>query len=454
MILLALFFFAPQISQAEDCWISVSGSGSKNGKNSSNAYSASEGKAGKNAQICWNQTGPDGTMHVLEGDYTVENGAFWKLQITSANDGSSAPEGNFKKLTGEGRVHVRGPRRVPYAPSMKEEGGRWISIGRNAGRIRIQNFYVSRVAEGVTAKEGGNSNLQFRDLYFEDTRENFTLFGHPDCTGLLSCPQKPDELSRDILIENTWSARYSKRHVRLSRGISRVQVVNSHADAGFLDGDFAVGFDVENPSHDIEFNHCSARANLYSLSNYWNGDGFKSENETKNIRWLNCSAFDNADAGFDIKTENATLENIIAMGNNRNIRIWSSETATVKNAIASYAKHRGGEGSEAGIWSAGAVDCHFCTLHNNRIQVLAENNEKAGWIRLYDSILSADTPSREEWILQESGSRVDLIRTVQWKRDTTGLDPKFGLGATAHWEGDNREFNNLLYGKMKGYHYE
>ncbi|HLD49607.1 MAG TPA: hypothetical protein VJC08_00260, partial [bacterium] len=251
----------------------------------------------------------------------------------------------------------------------------------------------------------------------------------------------------------TSGTRYSKRHVRLSHGVSMVRVVNSHADGGFLDGDFAVGFDVENPSHDIEFTHSSSRANLYTLSSYWNGDGFKAENETKNIRWTDCSAFDNGDAGFDIKTEKPRLENIVALRNNRNIRIWSSQRAIVTNANASYAKHRGGIGTEAGIWSAGEVDCRFCTLRDNKIQVLAENNGKGARVRLYDSILSVNTSSREEWFRRERGTRVDLIRTAQWKGDAPALDPKFGLGANANWEGGNQEFNSVLYGKMKGYYY-
>ena len=391
-------FFSCQISRAEDCWLSVSGSGLKNGKDALNAYSASDKPQSKYAQICWDQTSPDGTMHIMEGEYTVENGAFWQLRMTSSHDGSAAPGKKFKKMAGEGSVLLRGPRRIPYAPSRKAEGGRWIDIARGASRIWIQNFHVARVAEGIAAKEGRNSNLQFHDLHFEDTRENFIIFG---------------KMSRDILIQNTWGKRYSKRHVRLGHGVSKVRVVNSHANAGFLDGDFAVGFDVENQSQDIEFNRCSARANLYTLSPYWNGDGFKAEDETRNIRWIDCASFDNGDAGFDIKTGNAYLENIIALRNNRNIRTWSFQKATVKNAHASYAKHRGGMGAAAGIWSVGSLDCRSCTLRNNLIQVLAENNEKGGHIRLYDSFLCRDAPAEGPAIVEENGSRIDLIRTTQ-----------------------------------------
>lgn len=451
---LFLLFVSARLSWAGDCWISVSGAGLKNGSDAANAYSASEGGQSKNAQVCWNQTSSDGTMHVMAGEYTVENKSFWRLRIISANDGTGAKEKNYKKLIGEGRVLLQGPRKVPYDPSLKTEGGLWLDISQGASRLWVQNFHISRIAEGISAAEGGNVDLQFHDLHFEDTRQNFIILGHPDCKTRRSCGVKPEAMTREILIKNTSGLRYSKRHVRLGNGVSKVKVENSLADAGFLDGDFAVGFDVEGPSHDIDFIRSSSRANIYTLTPYWNGDGFKSEIETKNIRWISCSAFDNGDGGFDIKTDNAYLENIIALRNNRNIRIWSSQKSVVKNANVSYAEHRGGIGAEAGIWSSGAVDCQFCTFLNNKIQILAENNGKGAQINLYDSILSMNSGNPDEWIRREKGTRVDLIRTVQWKAGTPGIDPKLGLGANAYWDGGNQEFNSILYGKTKGYHYE
>lgn len=418
-----------------------------------NAYSASEGKRNQYAQTCWDETSPDGTMHVLEGEYTAENRAFWQLKIGPVADGSQAPEKQFKTLLGEGRVILRGARSIPYTPSRKTEGGTWVSIARGASRLRIQNFHVSRVASGIRAAEGGNTHLQFQDLHFEDTRQNFIISGHPDCISRKECPVKPDQLTREILIQNTSGRRYSKRHVRLGQGISKVSVVDSHADAEFLDGDFAVGFDVENPARNIEFIRCSSRANIYSLSAYWNGDGFKAENETDDIRWINCSAFDNADGGFDIKTDNARLENIVALRNSRNIRIWSPKRSVIKNALSSYAKHHGGENTPAGLWSAGAVDCRFCTLHNNSVQIQAENNQTGSWIRLNDSILSSDLQNSGDWIIQEKGTRVKLVRTAQWKAGVSGTDPKYGPGADARWEG-GQEFNSRLYGRKKGYYDE
>lgn len=450
MMFLILYSSSTQ-GWAQDCWISVNGSGLKNGDSLLNAYSASDGPESKFAQKCWNQTGPSDTMHVAAGEYSIENGAFWQLKINASHDGSKS--NNFKKLIGHGKVMIQGRRTVPYQMAKNAEGGDWIKIEKAAKNILIKHFYVSRVAEGVVADEGENENFQFRELHFQDTRQNFVIYGHPNCSEEKKCNVDKTKLSKNFLIQNTSGLRYSKRHVRLSHGVSGVRVVNSQADAELLDGDFAVGFDVENPSHDIEFLRCSARRNVYTLTPYWNGDGFKAENETRNIRWIDCSAFDNGDGGFDIKTQNAYLENIVAMRNNRNIRTWGLQKATLKNINASYSKHSGGEGTQAGLWTQGEIDCYHCTLHNNQIQAQTENNGHRSSINFYDSILSMDKTIKGELIQEEKGSQIQLIRTELWKENVSGKNPEYKWATHSDGTGFNQNFNSQYYGKTKGYYY-
>lgn len=431
---------APPGAKAGDCWLSLNGSGLQNGEDPGNAYSAVDGRGSKNAQRCWEQTGPGDTMHILEGEYTKKNGGFWRLKISQENDGSDS--GEIKKLSGEGRVRIQGSRPVPYRFSRRKAGETWIQMTRGARNVRIENFEVSQVAEGIAAKKGGNQNLEFHNLHFRDTRENFHIDGHPDCLGKKRCRVDEGKRSRNILIQKTSGVRYSKRHVRLSRGVSHVRVIDSQADSEFLDGDFAVGFDVEGPSHDIEFVRCSSSRNLYSLSEYWNGDGFKTEDETRDIRWKECSAFDNADAGFDVKSKNALLENIVALRNNRNIRIWNTEGNVLRNVNASYSHHWGGISSEAGLWTQGHLECHHCTLHNNQVQVQAENAGRPARVSLFDSILSLDHSRQGELTREEEGAQIDFIRTALWHEGVSGINPEY-----------LPNLNNRSYGKSKGYSY-
>ena len=56
--------------RANDCWLSPQGTGLKNGTNADNAYPPQQ------TQKCFKQTGPDGTLHVLEGKYSTMDGSF------------------------------------------------------------------------------------------------------------------------------------------------------------------------------------------------------------------------------------------------------------------------------------------------------------------------------------------------------------------------------------------
>lgn len=171
-VLFFLFYFFP-FSAAADCWISPLGAGKKNGSDALNAYPANR------AQICWNQTGTNETMHVLAGTYSVEEKTFWKLKIAPSSDGSQVKD-YFKKIKGEGEVRIEGSRPVPYQDASKGAGETWITLEHGAGNIAIENFTISRVSDGIVAKEGANSHLQFSDLHFENTRQNIVILGHPE----------------------------------------------------------------------------------------------------------------------------------------------------------------------------------------------------------------------------------------------------------------------------------
>lgn len=404
---------------ARDCWLSVRGAGRHDGTSPENAYAALGSK--KNlAQKCWAETSADGTMYVLEGRYAIGDGTFWNLKISKEKGGSNKSPLLKKKLIGLGRVSIAGSRKVPYRPAFKESGETWLEIQKGAGQLHIENFHISQVAIGILANGGNNHDLSFKNLRFQDTRQNLILYGHPNCAQRNACRDLPKEsLSSRILVERVDGLRYSKRHLRLTHGISDVTVLNSFADSQFLEGDFAVGFDVENSSHDIEFRDCIARRNLYKDPKYWNGDGFKSENETENIRWLRCAAFDNADAGFDIKSPGAVLDQIIASGNGRNIRIWSPREARLTNILSTQSRRHGGEGSPSGLWVQGLASCRHCTVFGNPVQIHLEDSAQPSVLSLTDSFVYGE--KNETLLVREDKSELRLIRTeMRQEKNTAG----------------------------------
>jgi hypothetical protein len=419
-----LFVFAficlsnPSPGLARDCWISVHGAGRLDGTSPDNAYAVSGVAQKKSVEKCWAETSADGTMYVLEGRYEIASGTFWNLSISKDQGGSDKDLSVKKKLIGLGRVSIVGSRKVPYDPALKESGETWLEIKQGAHGLHIENFYISRVAIGILADSGGNRDLSFKDLRFQDTRQNLILFGHPDCSDSVHCKNlKKESISSRIRIEKVNGLRYSKRHIRLTHGIFDVRVLDSFADSQFLDGDFAVGFDVENPSHDISFRGCIARRNLYKDSIYWNGDGFKSENETKKIRWIRCAAFDNADAGFDIKSPAAFLDHVNASGNGRNIRIWSQRKTRLKHIFSTNARRHGGEGAPSGLWIQGIASCQDCTIFGNPTQIHLESDVgRLCRLTLIDSFITAGKD--EALVVREDGAQLQKTRTKMWKDDT------------------------------------
>lgn len=390
------------LSLGQDCWLAPNAKGKKNGSSSENAYGP------KAAQKCWNKTSPNGTMYVEAGNYAQDSGQFWSLKMDFKHSGPADASG-WKQLKGLGRVSLVGKRPVPYTIRGASLGGNWITFLKGAHHIRIENFNVARVETGIVARSGENHHVELEKINFEDTRQNILIEGHPHCHSLKDCTAVKKYLSHNFKLDEISGIRYSKRHIRMGRGISNVTVSRSTADSQFLDGDFAVGFDVETPAWDIQFLDCIAKRNRFSQSEYWNGDGFKSELQTSGIRWVRCAAFYNADAGFDIKSEDAFLENITAQYNSRNIRIWGH--AVLKKIDASYSESQGGNASQAGLWIQGKAECHFCTLKNNAIQVHLESNHKPSKLTLFDSTLVLDQNRASEMIRKEEGAEIHLIRT-------------------------------------------
>lgn len=411
-----ILFMPPAPAYAQDCWLSPHGAGQRNGTSPENAYAASEDARGRSAEKCWADTSADGTMFVLEGRYAMSEGTFWDLKISRDQGGPKEAPSIRKKLIGLGHVSIIGSRQIPYTPAIKESGETWLEIKKGAHQLHVENFDISRVAIGILADGGNNHDLSFKDLHFEDTRQNLVLYGHPDCRSKAPCKGLPKgSVSRRILIEKVDGLRYSKRHVRLTHGVSEVLVLKSSADSQFLDGDFAVGFDVESPSHDIEFRECVARGNLYTDPVYWNGDGFKSEQETENIRWIKCAAMDNADAGFDIKSPAAVLDQIHTFGNSRNIRIWSLRESQLTHVVSTYARTFGGKGTPAGLWVQGIASCQDCTLFANPTQIHLESDGKPSRLTLLDTFVSAEKD--EILVTREENAELQTLRTEMYQGD-------------------------------------
>lgn len=124
------------------------------------------------------------------------------------------------------------------------------------------------------------------------------------------------------------------------RGLARIRadsrnVVFRDIDVTFrsepaLPGELPVGIGIEDRAQDILVERAVVRgARMARIpERYTNGDGYSSERGNQRITFRRAEAYDNSDGGFDLKSTDTRLEDVIAGGNGRNYRFWRTGTAT------------------------------------------------------------------------------------------------------------------------------
>lgn len=92
--------------------------------------------------------------------------------------------------------------------------------------------------------------------------------------------------------------------------------------------DFPVGFALSDElATDIVFRNCVASGFALLTTKpgqYQNGDGFSTEGNNDAIHFLDCTATDNADGGFDLKNTGLVMERCISERNGKNYRLWGN----------------------------------------------------------------------------------------------------------------------------------
>lgn len=287
-----------------------------------------------------------------------------------------------------------------------------LAICSNISHLTISGLRITSCMRGVTTS-GDNSNLHFRDIHIHHCREGFRVRGLHDST-LTDCSV----------------IRYTKRGVRMESDCNGLRFARVNADATGGDGDwpteaYPFGFSIEQHkgNHDIVYQHCTARNNLFERepSDYWNGDGFVAENASHGIVYEDCVSINNTDGGWDDKSRASRLVRCRAEGNKRGFRVWNAAGSTeeptmLEDCVAMHNHSRGGVGSSAGLWSCGAVQAVGCTFGDNATAAVAlENNNGGAKAVLKKCCLQIKVNTNQKYLLQESGTtckQVDVAREV------------------------------------------
>ncbi|GHC08128.1 hypothetical protein GCM10007047_26690 [Cerasicoccus arenae] len=374
--------------------------------------------------------------------------------------GQSGSEGNrlsFRGVdTGDGLPLMKSS----FVKENPSKGSTFITIDSGASHLEFDGFRVNNY-KGVVYSRGLNVDLAFSNFTVHDCRIGIFLEG-----GGLN--EGAENNSHDIEITDSKFIGFTKSAVRLQNGNYNVKVENVFADAGgkeysndpfhmafFVPGEYRKKGNSPADDHHITFINCEARNSYQDKgSKYWNGDGFVTESGTHHITYLNCRAYDHTDGGWDLKSSDTVLENCVAIGSKRNVRIWGD--AKLINCFIGYSKHRGGSGGASGLYLTGRASVvveNSTILNNDGHQICLEKTKKqsAGEAKVIvkNSIVGVTTPSDRSLARVDKGSELEKIDSLFFQ--TTELNPGF-VDPVADWDGQGTNFNNLKFGKSKGYY--
>lgn len=123
------------------------------------------------------------------------------------------------------------------------------------------------------------------------------------------------------------------------RGFARIRydshdgvIADVTADGVMTEGpeDLPVGIAFDDVARNFTVERCRMQGFQWRRApeQYWNGDGFSAERGNSGLLFRACEAWDNSDAGFDLKATGSLLDDCVAGRNARNYRLWSSIALT------------------------------------------------------------------------------------------------------------------------------
>ena len=434
-----------------DLYVTPVGAGNRDGTSWAHAL---PGNAPGVLQAAWDALAPGRSVRVGSGVY-----AGVALAIAG---GGSGPE-KMKRLSGEdtgaGLPWFVGN----WQPEKPEGGATFVSLKEGVSHCAFENLRLARYHFGVFSAKGRHVGLRVRNCGLYEFRYGIFLCG-------LAYADAPELASHDIEISDCQFVHFTKNALRLQGGNYDVRLIDCTADAGgpaWMKEAFHICYQLAGDSprrqskkdpkqwageHDILFVNCTARNAIYSKARYWQGDGFCAENDVRNLAFINCSSYDNADGGWDVKARNVVYVNCVSLRNKMNFRIW--QQAFLYNCLSAYSMKRGGSWITTGLWAIGDVHAAHCTWHNNGSQQLApdKKGEAEAKIALQHCLVSCDAAHSQDVRLYADESRVTRTDTAEWL-PPAGTDPQYVGAATAQaWTGEPPDaFDSRRFGPAQGY---
>lgn len=228
--------------------------------------------------------------------------------------------------------------------------------------------YSPRAAAGeeVFRLLDGADHLTFENMAFEDVKTAFRLAGTIEDISLRH--MTADNIDRfvynletdrggatvsGLVIQDVDVTGFAKAVVSLRYDTNNVLIENVSGDSRHIDGsNFATGIQLEGTVHTVVIKDTRMGNITDTVNDYRNGDGFATEENVYDVAFINTLAYNNTDAGYDLKSSDTTLINAVAQGNTRNFRLWADDTVleNVKGIDPVY--HGGDSTNPSNVWLA------------------------------------------------------------------------------------------------------
>lgn len=431
----------PVSAHAVDRFVTVTGAGTMSGLDWQNAYSKAKVTTDNvlNAVLL-----PGDTLYIGSGNYGA-----WSFNISTSGTSTSPKKIVGVDLNGGGKPIIDSNNWNRELPGDNGNTQYIFYFGTTAASSywEISNLVLGHAEKVINASDAfSHPGLVFKNLDITYCQHAFFL-----------------QFCDNLLIDHCTVAGYSKHAFRLEKGCDNVTfnfctADQSNGDPTWWDWAEAhpYGFFISNLSTantNVAYNDCIAKNNLNNrqlATDFWNGDGFVSENNTVGLSYTRCIALNNEDGGFDVKQaagSTTTFTDCVAVGNGNNFKAWYYNV-NFTNCVASFARRRGPSSSNdingLRIESA-TVTADKCTFHGSTGTESGVAEKNAGTATISNSIISF-TGSTGNF---KTGT-VTLTNTATY-RPGSGIDPRY-VNPVSTWDGIGIAMNSLEYNTLKGYY--
>lgn len=454
--------------------------GAQDGTSYTDAYN---GNTQTNFQTAVNGAGSGGQVYLVGQASFPSAGTFGASLISFTTANASCKITGI--LDGGGTTVANGSNRPvvtgDWTLAKYNSGSTLITADNQVNGINVQGVVSRNWRRHYYFFNYENDDITLDNIDYREAQDGIWFRGLASVTGATT----DNGASHNLQVSNFYGAHFTKRGIRGDHGTYAVTISSGEIDMGgaaYYKEDFMIAYEggnagTDSADHDWTFRSVVGR-NAYQdpgAGSYWNSDIFSFEDNTFNIRFFGCGAYDSTDGGWDIKWNNTygnppTLQDCISRGNARAYRFHSTSNgyAQLTRCLGIFSYLSGGIGSACGIWAAGYVQAFNSTFHDNSdsgassAQIRIENDNGGGKVELTNCIVSQLSDNTNGIIIELEDSscfinNVSNIKaltnngTVVWNPNlvdpswAAGTSPAYVNGSNIAYEGADTSFNPVTY---------